>query len=83
MYAACMATVTISIKQEAHERLKKQKMPGESFSDVILREIPEPLETAGQILDYFKLHPVPKANPKFEHAMLSDRGRRSKRSWNK
>ena len=75
-----MATTTISIKQAAYERLKKQRMPGESFSDVILREIPEPLETAGEILDYFSNHSVPKANPKLERAMLGGRGRRSKRA---
>ena len=74
-----MATTTIALTQNAYERLKKQKLPGESFSDVVLREIPEPLETAGQILDYFESHPVPKANPKRRAAMLAGRGRRSNR----
>jgi hypothetical protein len=29
-----MATTTIALTQPAYERLKKQKLPGESFSDV-------------------------------------------------
>jgi len=74
-----MATTTIALTQPAYERLKKQKLPGESFSDVVLREIPEPLETAGEILDYFQSHPVPQANPKRREAMLAGRGRRSNR----
>jgi len=74
-----MATTTIALTQSAYERLKKQKLPGESFSDVVLREIPVPCETAGEILDYFESHPVPKVNPKLRAAMLSGRARRSNR----
>ena len=54
-------------------------MPGESFSDVVLREIPVPCETAGEILDYFESHPVPKVNPRLRAAILTRRGRRSNR----
>ncbi len=75
-----MATTTIALTQAAYERLKKQKLPGESFSDVVLREIPEPLATAGEILDYFQTHPVPQADPKVRAAMLAGRGRRSNRN---
>ena len=76
-----MATTTIALTQPAYERLKKQKLPGESFSDVVLREIPVPCETAGEILDYFESHPVPKANGRSRAAMLSGRGRRSHRKF--
>jgi predicted CopG family antitoxin len=74
-----MATTTIALTQRAYQRLKKQKLPGEGFPDVVLREIPVPCETGGEILDYFKSHPVPKANPKLRAAMLAGRGRRSHR----
>jgi len=74
-----MATRTIAINEEAYRRLKKLKQPGDSFTDVILREIPDVLETAGEILDYFEKHPPPKANPKMLQIMLSSRGRRSGR----
>jgi len=32
-----MGTTTISLKDEAYERLKEKKREGESFSDVVLR----------------------------------------------
>ena len=47
----------INLSVAAHERLKKAKLPGDSFSDVILREVPEVgevCETAGELLDYLK-----------------------------
>lgn len=74
-----MATWNIAIKEEAYKRLKKLKQPGDSFTDVILRELPDPLETAGELLDYFEQHPVPKANPKLRKTMLAGRERRSHR----
>jgi len=74
-----MATTTIALTQPAYDWLRKQKLPGESFSDVVLREIPVPLETAGEILDYWESHPVPKADPKLRAAMIAGRARRSHR----
>ena len=74
-----MAHISLTVSTEAHARLKKRKEPGDSYSDVILREIPERLETAGQILDYFESHSVPKADAKRRAAMLAGRGRRSHR----
>lgn len=78
-----MATWNITIKVEAYKRLKKPKQPGDSFTDVILRELPDPLATAGEILDYFEKHPVPKANSKLFEAVLSGRGRQSSRRRNR
>ncbi|HZR15825.1 MAG TPA: antitoxin VapB family protein [Verrucomicrobiae bacterium] len=52
-----MAFKTLTISEEAHRRLKKHKLPGESFTQVILRELPEPIETAGEVLDYLKAEP--------------------------
>jgi predicted CopG family antitoxin len=70
-----MARTMIKVTQPAYERLKKHKLPGETFSDVVLREIPGPCETAGEILDYFQTHPVPKANRKIRATILGQRGR--------
>ena len=72
-------SISITLTKTAYDRLKKLKEPGQSFSQVVLRELPERLETCGELEDYFARHGVPKANPKLERAMLSGRGRRSKR----
>ena len=74
-----MAFVTLTINTEAHSRLKKLKAPGDSFSDVILRELPEPWETAGDVLDGLERMQVPKADPVLRAAVLAGRGRRSPR----
>ena len=74
-----MAFVTLTINTEAHRRLKKLKTPGDSFSDVILRELPEPWETAGDVLDGLKGMQAPKADPELRAAVLAGRGRRSPR----
>ena len=74
-----MAYVTLTINTEAHKRLKKFKSPGDSFSDVILRELPEPWETAGDVLDGMERIQVPKACPSLRAAALAGRGRRSLR----
>jgi hypothetical protein len=78
-----MATVTVNLTTQAYARLKKHKGPKDSFSDVVLREVPETLSTCGELEDYFKSHGVPKANPKLRMAMLAGRGRRSKRTFPK
>jgi predicted CopG family antitoxin len=74
-----MSFRNIGINDEAYARLKQFKLPGDSFSAVILRELPEPCKTAGEIESYFKEHGVPEANPKLRRAMLAGRGRRSSR----
>jgi predicted CopG family antitoxin len=74
-----MATNNIAISEEAYRRLKKLKLPGDSFTDVLLRELPDPCGTCGEVLESFKTRPVPKADPKLREAMLRGRGRRSSR----
>jgi hypothetical protein len=71
------------VNETAYKILKKAKLPGESFSDVIIREVGEKLATGREIEDYFVRHGVPKANPKLQAAMLAGRARRSNRPWNK
>src|SRR2546423_12470590 len=55
-----MATISITLTTEAYRRLKKRKQPGESFSDVVLREVPEIWETAGELLSGFERMGVPR-----------------------
>ena len=74
-----MSFRNIGISDQAYARLKKFKKPGDSFSEVILRELPEPCGTAGEIEDFFTEHGVPSANRKLRQAMLAGRGRRSQR----
>jgi len=73
-----MASKTITLGEAAYQRLKKLKLPGESFTEVVLRELPERWETLGEMEDYFSKHGVPKANSNFREAMLRGRGRRSR-----
>jgi hypothetical protein len=74
-----MALVTLTTNTEAHSRLKELKAPGDSFSDVILRKLPEAWGTAGDVLDGLKRIQVPKADPELGAAVLAGRGRRSPR----
>ncbi|HZR16317.1 MAG TPA: antitoxin VapB family protein [Verrucomicrobiae bacterium] len=74
-----MAFKTLTISAEAHQRLKKRKLPGESFTQVILREIPEPLETAGEVLDYLRSEPAPQLDRSALESLRKGRGRRSPR----
>ncbi len=74
-----MAFKTLTISEEAHARLKKHKMPGESFTQVILRELPDPLQTAGEVLDYLRGEPPPRLDRKAMEALRQGRGRRSNR----
>lgn len=53
--------------------------PKESFSAVLRRELPLPLETCGELLDHFVQAGVPRANPARRKALAAGRGRRSRR----
>ena len=79
MYSGRMATTTISISRTAHRRLTKLKQAGDSYSDVLLRELPEPCETCGEVEAHFRKHGVSKSDPHLRREMLSGRGRRSNR----
>jgi hypothetical protein len=70
---------TIALSAPAYARLKKQKLTGESFSDVVLREIPEVCNTAGELLDSLKNDPPPAPDPALLAAWRGRRGRHSNR----
>jgi hypothetical protein len=74
-----MAFVALTINTEAHSRLKKLKAPWDGFPDVMLRELPEPWETAGDVLDGLQRTQIPKADAELRAAVLAGRGRRSPR----
>jgi hypothetical protein len=74
-----MASKTLTISTEAYERLQKYKLPGESFSQVILREMPELLVTAGNVLDFLKSEPPPWLDRRALEAVRKGRGHRSSR----
>lgn len=74
-----MPSITITLSTEAHARLKERKEPGESYSDVVLRELPPLARTCGEALDSFRTHPPPKPNERLLEAVMEGRGRRSNR----
>ena len=59
MHIACMGTKTISLKTEAHDRLKAaRRYPTESFSEVVLRAMwPEDTVTARALLAMVRSSP--------------------------
>lgn len=72
-----MPKMTISVSSEAYERLKERKEPGESFSQVILRELPPVAMTCGALLQALEHTTLPKGNPAAMEALRSGRGRRA------
>ena len=73
------ASKTLTISEQAHQRLKKHKLPGESFTQVILREMADPAETCGEVLDRFESLPPPNIDRKALELLRKGRGRRSNR----
>ncbi len=50
-----MASVNISLKQEAYQRLLSIKGPNESFSDEVLRLVENKRSTGADLLECFKM----------------------------
>ncbi|HEY0946541.1 MAG TPA: antitoxin VapB family protein [Opitutaceae bacterium] len=49
-----MAVKTLTIKESAYKALKQCKLPGESFSDVIEREMGQKITTTKDLLEWAK-----------------------------
>jgi hypothetical protein len=79
VYGALRMSVSITLKRPAYERLKKLKEPGESFSDVVIRHLPQPCDTCAEVEDYLTKNGVPAADPVLRQKMIQGRSRRSKR----
>ena len=69
---------TITIDDDAYKLLVSLKEgPGDSFGAVIRRYVHKPLETAGELLDYYESQPPPNVDPEILGRLLKERGRRS------
>jgi predicted CopG family antitoxin len=69
----------MQVSDAAYAVLSAQKGPDESFSDVILRCVPEPIETFGDLLVYLRASKEPLMDPQFLKD-LRNRKRHPKRS---
>ena len=74
-----MASTTITLNEEAYRRLRLLKQKGESFSDVVIRRLPQHADTFGELLDFSEQDPPPRLDETALDAALRDRKRRSKR----
>ena len=54
-----MPSITINISTEAHKRLVKLKERGDSFTDVILRETPNPAANGAELLERYESKQLP------------------------
>ena len=62
--------------------MREIKEPGDSFSDVILRAIPRPCATAGEMLDAFENVELPPMNKRRMALLRAGRGQTLKQSAN-
>jgi predicted CopG family antitoxin len=77
VYGLCMSK-TITIEDDVYNLLASLKQDRrDSFTRVIRRHIPRPLETAGELLDAYERAPAPKIDWKVLDKIAGGRGRRS------
>ena len=55
----------MQVSEAAYAVLSAQKGPGESFSAVILRCVPQPIDTFGELLTHLRTKKGPLAAPEF------------------
>jgi len=74
-----MATITLTVTTEVHEKLKKLKVGKESFSEMLMRELPDRANTCGEVLEKLEGRVFPPMDPDLLKAVRGGRGRRSTR----
>jgi predicted CopG family antitoxin len=82
MQAIYMASNTVALNSKAYGVLKALKKPNQSFSDVVLENLPtQRPTTCGELLDELQrdFAGVHLLDPELTKAMLAGRGRRSNR----
>jgi predicted CopG family antitoxin len=72
-----MATITLTVTTEVHDRLKKLKVGRESFSEMLLRELPDRANTCGEVIEKLEGRQLPPMDPNLLTAVRSGKGRRS------
>ena len=76
-----MATITLTVTTEVHDKLKKLKVGKESFSAMLLRELPDRANTCGEVLEKLKDKDLPPMDAELLKALRNGRGRRSHRNF--
>jgi predicted CopG family antitoxin len=74
-----MATITLTVTTEVHDKLKRLKIGRESFSEMLIRELPDRANTCGEVLEKLEGKKLPPMDPSLLKAVRSGRGRRSNR----
>jgi predicted CopG family antitoxin len=75
-----MATITLTVTTEVHDKLKKLKVGQESFSEMLMRELPDRANTCGEVLEKLAGKELPPMDPILLKAVRNGRGRRSNRN---
>jgi predicted CopG family antitoxin len=75
-----MATITLTVTTEVHAKLKKLKVGQESFSDMLMRELPDRANTCGEVLEKLEGKELPPMDQNLLKAVRSGRARRSHRN---
>ena len=77
MHSSCVSK-TITIDDDVYKLLLSLKEgTRDSFTKVIRRHVHKPLETAGELLDYYEQQPPPAIDGGLLKRIRTERGRRS------
>ena len=80
VYCEPIATITLTVTTEVHDKLKKLKVGKESFSEMLMRELPDRANTCGEVLEKLEGKVLPPMDPDLLAAVRLGRGRRSNRT---